>query len=184
MYTYTTFCHLDVESLPTVLPNNSTSSCPPDWVTFQSSCYWIPPPDCSNSQCQLNWKDAGTACTQIHPHAHLVSINSVRELLFCRRWLHSVQWAFIWIGLNDEEEEGRYVWSDGSWSNKTVFYWQDGQPDDAGHRENCVSINPAAGTYSDQPCDETLIPYACELARNQGPSLAIQSLSCTVRVSY
>lgn len=55
-----------------------------------------------------------------------------------------------WIGLDDLENEGEFVWPDGierPWEN-----WNDGEPNNAGN-EDCAHIWARNGRWNDLPCD-------------------------------
>ena len=45
--------------------------------------------------------------------------------------------SICWIGLNDIDTEGVYVWADGSYSHYAP--WYSGQPDDYERSEDCVN---------------------------------------------
>ena len=65
-----------------------------------------------------------------------------------------------WIGLNDHDSEGTFVWEDGT----TVSYtnWHSGEPNDYGSGEDCGQLNFwGDGTWNDQSCSETLY-FICE----------------------
>lgn len=57
-----------------------------------------------------------------------------------------------WIGVDDQEEEGKYVKPDGT--PVTFFAWGNGKPD-GNDAQNCVSIDPAAGgSWNDKVCTQ------------------------------
>ena len=70
----------------------------------------------------------------------------------------------IWIGLNDIENVGSWVWQDGSSSADYVNWWYDGQqPDGDG---DCVMVHfndpPRSEYWSDISCDRQY-RYACSM---------------------
>lgn len=57
-----------------------------------------------------------------------------------------------WIGVDDQEEDGKYVKPDGT--PVTFFAWGNGEPD-GNDAKNCVSIDPAAGGgWNDKVCTQ------------------------------
>lgn len=90
-----------------------------------------------------SWYGAEERCIQWG--GHLVSIKDGAENLFVSG-IHS---AFVWIGLNDIQNENKYVWSDRS--NSKFRNWEGGQPDNGDHNENCVEMD-GYGFWSDAFC--------------------------------
>jgi hypothetical protein len=57
--------------------------------------------------------------------------------------------AEVWIGLDDIEEEGTFLWADGS--APSYVAWAAGQPNDAGGTQDCVRML-GDGTWNDSDC--------------------------------
>lgn len=66
----------------------------------------------------------------------------------------------LWIGLNDQEEEGQFKWEN---SNLPVTFsnWLPGEPDGREHK-NCVEMLQD-GTWNDRYCWRNN-PFVCEMA--------------------
>ncbi|CAG0905682.1 unnamed protein product, partial [Cyprideis torosa] len=87
-------------------------------------CYYV--------KTQANgWIEARDACRA--EGFELVTIENAAESGFVFGMLS----AAAWIGFNDIDIEGTFVWSDGSQSEYTK--WDSGQPDD-GNQEDCVEM--------------------------------------------
>ncbi|XP_066469314.1 snaclec VP12 subunit B-like [Tiliqua scincoides] len=108
------------------------------------------------------WNDAQKFCTD--RSSHLASIHTAEEQKFITSQLKHP----AWIGLTDEDEEGRWKWSDDSWF--TTQYWADGEPSVAGGRhgleQDCTSIVPSTTEYNwkDDHCDQ-LHHWVCKQFR-------------------
>lgn len=71
----------------------------------------------------------------------------------------------FWIGLNDRDTEGTYVWSD---PDETTTYrnFEPGEPD-GGTDQNCIRMRvppPANGRWTDRSCSDTY-DFICEVPR-------------------
>ena len=66
-----------------------------------------------------------------------------------------------WIGLNDIDNEGTFVWADGSGS--TFRFWASGQPNDDQDNQDCVETYGDV-SWNDLPCDYTVTCYFCSKA--------------------
>lgn len=65
-----------------------------------------------------------------------------------------------WIGLNDIQSEGTFVWTDGTPLDFTA--WNEGEPNNAGN-EDCVNLAYwAGGLWNDLGCDAAR-PYICRI---------------------
>ena len=59
----------------------------------------------------------------------------------------------FWLGLNDIDIEGTFVWSDGS--NFSYANWRNTEPNGGGKGEDCV-ITRRSLMWSDAPCGATV----------------------------
>lgn len=50
-----------------------------------------------------------------------------------------------WLGLGDRKKENVFLWSDET--EATYFNWEEGQPDDKEHGDNCVILNDSPVLY-------------------------------------
>lgn len=101
----------------------------------------------------------------------MVKIESADENEFIRAQLPLDTWADYWIGLTDEQEENKWKWSDGTdLGNYTNWGGvEHKQPNDKGHKENCVGIRNGkfagtdiySGQWHDKGCGESR-GYLCE----------------------
>ncbi|KAM7009566.1 C-type lectin domain family 4 member M-like isoform 2-T2 [Tautogolabrus adspersus] len=101
-------------------------SCPRGWLMFASSCYYV-------SSQRRNWDDSREDCLQ--RNADLVIINSRREQAFLTGFSMAA-----WIGMTDREEEGTWLWVDGTEVDKDRLQWARGQPDGAFGGEDCGDL--------------------------------------------
>ncbi|XP_077993136.1 lymphocyte antigen 75-like [Glandiceps talaboti] len=103
--------------------------CPVGWITYEDNCfkaYIMPFEDRSN------WYDALDYCREMG--ADLASFHSEEEEYFVIQ--QTGQSQSVWLGMNDIEEDGVYVWSDGS--NVTYVNWAVGEPY-SGDLYQCIS---------------------------------------------
>ncbi|MEI6651370.1 MAG: FG-GAP-like repeat-containing protein [Chlorobiaceae bacterium] len=85
----------------------------------------------------LSWEEAEAEA--IAHGGHLVTINDAEE----NQWLSSAFWQqSIWIGLNDIQKEGEWVWVDGS--AITYTNWSYGEPDNFAGNEDIVYLDSSA----------------------------------------
>ncbi|XP_058049766.1 uncharacterized protein LOC131203485 isoform X2 [Ahaetulla prasina] len=122
------------------------------WTLFEKNLYYI-------SIGRKTWYDAQNFC--LSRDSHLVSILNDKEQKFITSQFNES----VWIGLNAENDEGTWQWSDGS--RLTVQFWDVGSPTvlkKYGEVErNCAFINPSAGVFSwkDDNC-HALKQWACK----------------------
>ncbi len=102
------------------------------------------------------WNNARELCLQ--KGADLVSINDSTELDAVWTVLKPVGKAY-WLGASDIENEGAYVWLDGTNLSAFDSNWAQGQPlEERGL--DCVALNKSS-RYAMRPCDPGL-PWVCE----------------------
>ncbi|XP_062616801.1 perlucin-like protein [Saccostrea cucullata] len=114
------------------------------------------------------WENAKFECEMLG--AYLVSIDTEEE----NKWLTETflpawdpvtcdPWWFCclyWIGANDIEQEGRFVWTENN-NNVTSFSnWHPDEPDDTGGQD-CVHLC-RQGFWEDAGCDG-VFSYICEI---------------------
>jgi hypothetical protein len=96
------------------------------------------------------WPEARQTCLDLG--MYLVTVTSQAEMNFLRQLRDEVAYdAYFWIGLNDLETEGQFVWDNGEPLGYTS--WGGGQPDDYGGAEDCVTVFRANIAWYDYPCD-------------------------------
>ena len=71
-----------------------------------------------------------------------------------------------WIGLNDIDEEGNYMWVDGNSLLAGEVEWLPGRPNNVGAGEDCAHYNfqNNANELNDLPCSNTDVYALCEKA--------------------
>lgn len=95
--------------------------------------------------------------------------------LSARKWLENKQNHWIWIGVNDRNEEGNFV----NMLNETLNYtnWASGEPNNAlqNYWEDCVMIN--LGKWYETSC--SLLNHAlCSQRYNIGKFQSVSVLQC------
>lgn len=101
-----------------------------------------------------SWFGARAACLEWG--GDLVSIESPQEDEFLSERVR----VEVWIGANDLDVEGSYVWADGT----PVEYenWSVAQPDNFQGQEDCVEKRVEDGAWNDRPCGGDDQEYVCE----------------------
>lgn len=67
--------------------------------------------------------------------------------------------GFIRVGMNDIDEEGVYVWEDGS--PVTHLRWEESEPNNL-NDEDCMTIRQVDGAYNDYACESEDSYFICE----------------------
>jgi hypothetical protein len=132
---------------PTSLPTPASSICPFGFDSYYNlKCYKL-------SDFVASWDAATIACQ--YSNSWLVTVTSLQEHNFL---LERYGVASKWIGLNDKDKEGRYVWS----NSEAVTYtkWARSQPDSTG---DCVYMwSSFGGDWDDTKCNTKMF-FVCEV---------------------
>ena len=102
--------------------------------------------------------EARNGCSQLHPEAHLASSGSEVENDFIAN-LHPGSPYWFWLGGEDFEEEGNWVWID-----ETPFTFTNWRSDQGtgGPAQNCLAIATDHATWFDYEC-YFAHAYMCEI---------------------
>ncbi|XP_068002470.1 macrophage mannose receptor 1-like [Melanerpes formicivorus] len=103
---------------PTVLP--ALGGCPETWLLFNNKCYKI---FGTREEGRLTWHSARRACIELG--GNLASVHNEQVQAFFTLHLKDVT-NETWIGLNDINKEGTYLWTDGSLFDYS--HWAEGFP--------------------------------------------------------
>ncbi|XP_023933067.1 fibrillin-3-like [Lingula anatina] len=107
--------------------------------------------------------NASQLCGSVHPSAHLVDIKNKATYKTVARYLHPAN--SYWMGLNDKQQEGTFVYSDGSKVATLYNEWDSGlsTPASNDRTKNCAVIDGnAAFQWRVVPCDNLNLAI-CEL---------------------
>ncbi|KAM6975835.1 uncharacterized protein LKV04_015092 [Tautogolabrus adspersus] len=137
---------------------NPDSHCDAGYLLYGDFCYQF------ETEVVKSWQDAEAHCAG--EQSHLVSVHSEEELSFIVAHMP----AQAWIGLNDINIEGQFVYTDGTAAD--LLLWGPNQPDNWQNNEDCVHIRGAdhseAGKFNDDFCTSTK-EFICKKAKGQGP---------------
>lgn len=139
--------------------------CPKDWLHFQQKCYYF-------GEGSKQWIQAKFTCSDLE--GRLVSIHSQKEQDFLMQHINKKD---SWIGLQDLNMEGEFVWPDGSpvgYSN-----WSPGEPNNGGQGEDCVMMR-GSGQWNDAFCRSYLDAWVCEQLATCDLSAPLASVTPTV----
>ncbi|XP_031442519.1 CD209 antigen-like protein E [Clupea harengus] len=132
--------------------------CPDGWAHNSGKCYLF-------SSTNKTWSQSRDHCITLG--GHLAIVNSQEEQSFLNQ---SAIEEFYWMGLNDLETEGQWIWVDSTPLNETgAVFWlkrSDGQdePDDWKVQdpsgENCALVSKM-GDWRDTSCNDRRT-FVCE----------------------
>nr|BAP16791.1 lectin [Heterodontus japonicus] len=101
-----------------------------------------------------SWPEAEAYCKKVVPGGHLVSIHGKEQNMFIAEMFGTQ----IWIGFNDRQTEGDFIWTD----NSSIKYvnWNDGEPNNSGD-EDCAEMQVSGG-WNDLPCSSIKLAFVCQ----------------------
>ncbi|XP_054834226.1 C-type lectin domain family 17, member A-like [Eublepharis macularius] len=129
------------------LTEHFCTKCPPNWASFEKNCYFF-------STLSAPWTAAKQSCE--NEGAHLVIINNRPELKFLVNLIMTDR--VFWMGLSDAGQEGQWIWVDGT--PLTFSSWGKGEPNNAGHGEDCATLH-SNGNWNDAFCSGNEL-WICE----------------------
>ncbi|CAJ1070748.1 macrophage mannose receptor 1 [Xyrichtys novacula] len=132
--------------------------CDPGYLLYGDFCYQF------ETEIVKNWHDAEAHCRG--EQGHLASVHTQEELSFIVAHMPGQ----AWIGLNDIDTEGTFVYTDGTPAD--LLLWGPNQPDNWQNNEDCVHIRSMdhvePGKFNDDFCSSTK-EFICKKAKGQGP---------------
>ncbi|XP_040270828.1 CD209 antigen-like protein C [Bufo bufo] len=127
-------------------------TCEAGWRKFDDSCYFL-------TVFKSDWPKIRSSC--LKKGADLVVVNSDREQIFLTSYSDASSSKRYWIGLHDMDEEGTWIWVDGTNYETTSKHWKKGEPNDNDQNEDCVHLW-SFGEWNDVPCDYDNAYGICE----------------------
>ena len=121
-----------------------------------------------------NWNDARDSCLAYE--GDLLSVGNKPEMDFINeisaRFVYHRQ--HLWIGLNDLDEENKFVWSDGTPFNPSVYNnWGEGEPNNR-VEEHCVEL--FRFVWNDNKCTKKF-GHICEKPKGKKLIKCLPSIS-------
>ncbi|XP_071791768.1 alpha-N-acetylgalactosamine-specific lectin-like [Asterias amurensis] len=146
----------------------SAQDCPPYWSISGDYCLQF-------FKDPLTWQEAQGTCARFAScstgaSASLLKITeqSMNDRLNIFLGLKSDPTSNVWIGLNDVQTEGQYMWADGTPSTQYPYKnFAAGEPNGNsmnGQPADCFQRNGLTGTWSDEACAEAA-PFVCQMVR-------------------
>ncbi|XP_053927048.1 C-type lectin Cal-like [Cuculus canorus] len=126
--------------------------CPRKWIHHRGNCYGYFTQRKTQAQ-------AEEECSRYGPMATLASIHSEGSSIVLGEYVASQEdGAYVWIGLKDEERNGRWKWSDNSVLD--YLHWGSYQPSYSGY---CVALGNSRGFeyWYNYPCSYQF-PFLCQ----------------------
>ncbi|XP_036000722.1 hepatic lectin [Fundulus heteroclitus] len=133
------------EGLRKHLLDETCLKCEAGWELHGGKCYYF-------STWKSSWTESRRSCKDLG--GDLVKIDSREEQMFLFGRLRNITEDDLkdkfWIGLTDSEEEGRWLWVDGSPLNSSLTFWADNEPDnqslDGAAEADCVRMGKKGGS--------------------------------------
>ena len=130
----------------------TSERCRPGWIFHGGSCYFF----LARPQ---SYQDARLSCSRLG--GYLAEVQSHDENRFVAGMLPSNVKLNLWIGYNDLEKEGRWLWTN-TRNSGTYTNWNSDEPNNY-NNQDCAAIETSHGrtTWDDQFC-ELHDPSVCE----------------------
>ena len=96
---------------------------------------------CSSTN-SLTWHQARDLA--VHMGGHLATVNDAGENEFIRS---NIMADYVWIGYNDEAEEGNFTWAEG---NSSYTNWRSGEPNNSNGTEHFARLLKGSGEWTDR----------------------------------
>ncbi|XP_013406096.1 signal peptide, CUB and EGF-like domain-containing protein 2 [Lingula anatina] len=129
--------------------NNCDQRCPDGFIETNKRCLFV-------SAAVVTHSNASQLCGSVHPGAHLVDIKDKVTYKTVTSFLNPPN--SYWMGLNDKEQEGTFVYSDGSKVDTLYNEWDTGLtlPASNDRTKNCAVMDGnTAFQWRVVPCDES-----------------------------
>ncbi|XP_033622195.1 C-type lectin domain family 7 member A isoform X3 [Fukomys damarensis] len=117
------------------------STCPPDWIVHEKSCYLL-------ILSLDSWYGSKRRCSQLG--SHLLKIDTLKEFDFIVGQMSSYPINSFWIGLSRKQTEELWLWDDGSTFSYNLFQIRSTATQE-NTTHNCVWIH--MGNAYDQACN-------------------------------
>ena len=110
---------------------------------------------------KFNYNQSESACNETSS-SRLFVADSVAKLELLRQ--EAGDPSGLWVGMDDREEEGRYVWADGRIVTQLEFdvLFYPGEPNNYRGREDCVCLKQNYVVLNDESC-HGMFGYVCEI---------------------
>ncbi|CAH1255133.1 CSMD3 [Branchiostoma lanceolatum] len=142
---------------------NTEPPCPEGFFSHGQKCYWV-----SDDGREVNYGGAEELCNSFGGKLAVIKDADTQEFLddYIRENRDCCDWYQngYWIGLKDHDDNGNYIWSDGS-TLSGYNNWQPGEPSNHLWSENCVHMYARFNLkWNDQRCSIRM-GCICEIAK-------------------
>ncbi|XP_060887892.1 ladderlectin-like isoform X5 [Labrus mixtus] len=109
-----------------------SSACPSGWIQHYNRCFLF-------VRTSMTWTNAEINCQA--RGGRLASVHSFDEYHFIQGIIlrQTGMYPSTWLGGSDAQQEGTWLWSDGS--RFSYVNWYPGQPDNQHHYQHCLVMN-------------------------------------------
>merc|ERR1712244_13503 len=138
--------------------NVASAGCPDGWTSHRGQCFLY-------FRETYNWFNALEVCKKLG--GHLAEDDSEIQHRFLEGILenHGGTNVRVWLGLQDFETEGTFMWTNSETQVGTA-YWMKDQPDNKGQRRGEYESDCAImmmGGWADENCEDARYSFICQL---------------------